>query len=329
MRGRGARCLLVLVLGAFLALPSRADDEVARTPQQRIEAWLSASLRTQGAHEQNLRTQGVPMIHALHEAAEDANGSRRRRIVRLARTMLEDWHRARTPAGMVYIPCGWVDLDPVPGRQDPRAWVEAFYIDRTEVTHVAFRTWWDGARPRGTRIRGKLLRGDLTPQNAELPIAEVSWDEANRFAREQRGARLPTLQEWQRAARGSSRRPWPWGTQDLRGRANVRGYGPGRTMRVGSYPRGASPFGVLDMLGNVAEWTSSRSQMGRARNNLVPSIIGGSFRDRPERRLVWYASTRRRRVESERTRLATLGFRCAQNAPELPKPPGEVPREDE
>jgi formylglycine-generating enzyme required for sulfatase activity len=95
------------------------------------------------------------------------------------------------------------------------------------------------------------------------PVVDVSWDEANDFCvwlRQQPGGRqfrLPTEAEWERAARGTDGRTFPWGEQFDPQRANTREHVAIGTTPVDSFPDGASPVGALGMAGNVWEWTSS------------------------------------------------------------------------
>ena len=88
------------------------------------------------------------------------------------------------------------------------------------------------------------------------PVTDMSLHEAQEIA-SQLAARLPTSAEWQWMA-GAGQRTFPWGETDpSRDHANLRGLGPGRPTRVGSYPTGATPDGVLDVAGNVWEWTTA------------------------------------------------------------------------
>ncbi|MCH7711078.1 MAG: SUMF1/EgtB/PvdO family nonheme iron enzyme, partial [Proteobacteria bacterium] len=88
------------------------------------------------------------------------------------------------------------------------------------------------------------------------PVVETSWRGARDYCR-WRGKRLPTEAEWERAARGTEGRPYPWGDRPPdKSRARY-GSGWGQTVAVGSPPRGATPEGVMNMAGNVHEWVSS------------------------------------------------------------------------
>lgn len=87
-------------------------------------------------------------------------------------------------------------------------------------------------------------------------MTETTWRGAKQFC-EWRGARLPAEVEWEAAARGKEGRIYPWGNdQPTRDRA-VYGRGSGATEPVGSHPTGATPDGIRDLAGNVAEWTST------------------------------------------------------------------------
>ena len=93
---------------------------------------------------------------------------------------------------------------------------------------------------------------------ADLPVTRVSWFESmafcNWFSAELKATvRLPTEQEWQRAAVGDSDWSYPWGNTLDETRANFANH-VGSTSRVGSFPAGQSPFGVMDMIGNLWEW---------------------------------------------------------------------------
>ncbi|GGZ29517.1 formylglycine-generating enzyme family protein [Streptomyces poonensis] len=128
----------------------------------------------------------------------------------------------------------------------------AFRISRTQVTVGRWALF-------------AAATGRPVPQApADHPVTGVTFDAAVAYCRwlgTRLGGlevRLPTEDEWERAARGDDGREFPWGDQYRTGLANLADLGIGTTLPVGSFPEGASPFGVLDMAGNADEWTSTR-----------------------------------------------------------------------
>jgi len=129
--------------------------------------------------------------------------------------------------------------------------VEEFWIRRTEVTNAQYLRCYNAGvckPPRNSRFD--------KPQFANLPVTDVSWDEANDYARWV-GGRLPSEAQWEKACRGTDGRTYPWGNRDPSGDlVNFWKTGLGTWSTVGGYPGGASPYGALDMAGNVWEWTA-------------------------------------------------------------------------
>jgi serine/threonine-protein kinase len=186
--------------------------------------------------------------------------------------------RARDGAELVRIPGGTfvmggdISSDEMPPR---RVSLEPFFLDRLPVTVAQYRRFLEGLRQEGTApvplIRRLFPDGkdhrpahwdtrefeELCP-TPEHPIVHVDWFDALAYAA-WAGARLPTEAEWERAARGGRDvRTYPWGETALDGSRAVYGRATRGPEPVGARPDGASPEGVLDLLGNVWEWTADR-----------------------------------------------------------------------
>jgi serine/threonine-protein kinase len=195
--------------------------------------------------------------------------------------------------------------------------VPAFYIDRLEVTNRLFDLFCSrtGRRPVDRRgLRSPELHG------ADRPVVNVDLSDAQAYCR-WAGKRLPTETEWEKAARGTDERMYPWGSAPPeRGpRANFRDRSltmadpdlrgdPVLALRsndgfpflapVGSFPAGASPCGALDMAGNAAELCSSDHEPGQV------VVRGGSWRT-SEMRIVCTS----RRPRAPHSRADDVGFR--------------------
>jgi formylglycine-generating enzyme required for sulfatase activity len=131
-----------------------------------------------------------------------------------------------------------------------------FYLDVTEVSNAAYKQFCDATG----RPYPSPLPDDPTYFESKLdyPVVNVTFNDAQAFA-EWAGKRLPTEQEWEKAARGEDGRIYPWGNTLPDQQANAAGGADGfdGIAPVNSLPRGASPYGVEDLSGNVWEWTSS------------------------------------------------------------------------
>ena len=114
--------------------------------------------------------------------------------------------------------------------------------------------------------------GNLDPQLADHPAANVTRDEAEAFA-EKHGARLPTADEWEALARGADARAYPWGDTFDETRCNCAEALWGWTTPVTAHPQGASPFGAEQLAGNVWEWVADRTPDGWG------VVKGGSYLD--------------------------------------------------
>ena len=186
--------------------------------------------------------------------------------------------------------------------------VSPFFIGRTEVTNQEYQRF---VTETGHRAPPHWQNGKFPVNEANLPVVNVSWDDANDFAK-WAGKRLPTETEWEFAARGMESRLYPWGNNWNPASANANRETGGRISDVGRFPNGASPFGVLDMCGNVWEWTSSNLLSYSDNKVLAPGkvIRGGAFNVPSERATTTYRGV----LPPERLGDKT-GFRLAQDAP--------------
>lgn len=160
-----------------------------------------------------------------------------------------DW--VTVPAGTVWMGCdvrGDEDERPV-----QRVNVASFHLARTPITNAQYLEF---VRATNRALPGHWWQKRIPQGLEQHPVTYVDWFDASAFA-EWCGGRLPTEAEWERAARGDDQRSFPWGDVEPDAtRANYR-MNLRTTCPVGQFPNGASPYGILDLAGNVWEWVSS------------------------------------------------------------------------
>ena len=163
----------------------------------------------------------------------------------------------------VYIPAGTFHM----GGYDIRAaqdefpahevTLDAYWIDQLEVTNAMYQLCVNAGACTLPQNLGTARKSDYfyNVEYKDYPVVYVAWIQAKEYC-EWAGRRLPTEAEWERAGRGDDFRTFPWGEDKPDERFANFNMLVTDTSRVGSYPLGASLFGVLDMAGNVAEWTN-------------------------------------------------------------------------
>jgi formylglycine-generating enzyme len=172
--------------------------------------------------------------------------------------------------------------------------LSAFYIDRTEVTVENFKKY----QP---RYNEKPYTNDKSCP--KCPVMGINFNQAQKYCR-WAGKRLPSEEEWEAAARGNSTFTWPWGNEFLPKNANMFGKEDGylSVAPVASFPKGASPYGVMDMAGNVWEWVQTASKD-------LKIVKGGGWTSYNNQSKIAF----RNKVEAK-LKNPTIGFRCQRDA---------------
>lgn len=230
--------------------------------------------------------------------------------------------------GMVFVPAGEffmgstaedvlksADVDEFPRRS---VWVDDFYIDVHEVTNAQYKVFLDST---DTEAPSRWIDRRYGIGEDGFPVVSITREEAAAYARFM-GKRLPTEAEWEKAARGTDGRTFPWGENFDRTRAN----NSDRPMQIMNFPTGVSPFGCWDMAGNVAEWVEGRyDAYPRGPEDVVPTGMpdrrelfrsdkeiyrGGSWNAFPK-----YLRCANREATNPGTRWRYVGFRCAMDPP--------------
>lgn len=198
-------------------------------------------------------------------------------------------------------------------------YVDAFYMDRFETTTGRYAKFLAATGSHNIPDGWDQVTGK---DSENMPVVGVSWNDASAYCH-WAGKRLPTEAEWEKAARGTDGRTYPWGnsppTLEL---ANYQNAAPGpydgALSPVGTHEKGRSPFGIDDMAGNasewVADWYSESFSVDETFNPRGPAegdkkVIRGGGRYDPQQRL----SASARQFASPDTRTEDIGFRCARD----------------
>jgi iron(II)-dependent oxidoreductase len=264
-----------LALGVVLTFPAFQAD---RIPTPAVARWVgSASAFAQGDLPQQITSakDGAEMVLVPAGSYEDGMNPREMaRVVARLREPVVNFYRTEFPRQRKTLP--------------------AFYIDRYEVTnerYARFRKETGHREPRYANYP-QFNRG-------RQPVVGVGWADAEAYCR-WAGKRLPSEEEWEKAARGTDGRIWPWGNEPDDSRYNGRKRANFAPIDVGSFPPGNSPYGASDMAGNVWEMTSGTWRPG------AKAMRGGSFlnTDADVRVTVRWAA------QDEDRGANWLGFRC-------------------
>lgn len=314
----------------FLML-ARGDERISVPFGWSLAQWVD--IRTRKAYKASMRQ----LISILYERLNEMQLSPTKALpetpgeVMLAPTgaLIEDpptmVEYFAKPFAWCEIPAGDVDVD---GQLHE---VDSFYMAKYPVTNQQFQLFLDdpvGYRDpnwfnftseakkwhRGIRSSMQPVYGDF-----DLPRTYANWYEAvayTRWLQEKSGTsyklRLPTEEQWQRAAQADDERLYTWGNQFDKQHCNTLTSNIGKPMPVMAYPSGASPYGVFDMCGNVSEWTLTVYDGSQNSERDLSRIIRGGSYDSGR----MFLQVVNRTAQAPHSQIAMTGFRICANFPD-------------
>lgn len=195
--------------------------------------------------------------------------------------------------------------------------VEAFYIDKYEVTNKRYKAYVDAT---GAPLPDHWAGGKIPEGKADHPVVYVSWYDADALCKWE-GKRLPREDEWEKAARGTDKRAFPWGDKFDKNKGNTPQYGNEDTLPVGSFESGKSPYGVHDLAGNAFEWADNwfkpypgNTHPDENYGEKYKVLKGGSWYDCTYYKCGISAPAYNRIFFHPKTKNNNFGFRCAKDA---------------
>jgi serine/threonine-protein kinase len=198
--------------------------------------------------------------------------------------------------GMQLVPAGTFIF----GSGGQEVFLDSFYVDKLPITNEEYMRF-----VRETGYRTPRYANDSRFNKPKQPVVGVGFSDAQQFAK-WAGKELPTELQWEKAARGTDGRPYPWGNDPPGSSDACFGLDPaeGQPQPVGASLRNVSPFGVHDVCGNVWEWTKSTF----AKNSEYRVVRGGSYNDPPAMLALDF------RLEAHpKDKCEAIGFRCVKN----------------
>ncbi len=280
----------------------------------------------QGCAACHVDERGGAFVAAL-AAANDADRERMTETFGMSVPLYYDESRfGAAPGPMIRIPAGEFIMgsDERFSDEGPQHVVRLgdYEIDQYEVTNLQYLAFIEDS---GRRAPQHFTGRRIPPGKADHPVTFVSWFDARDYC-DWAGKRLPTEQEWEKAARGEDGRVFPWGNEFRLHKANTpvrwaRIGIEGDTTPVGAFAEGVSPYGLHDMSGNVWEWTDAwylphPGNDNRSENfgQIYRVLKGGSWWDCSFYQCGISAPLYNRSFFNARVQNATFGFRCARDA---------------
>ena len=235
---------------------------------------------------------------------------------------------ATDEAELVLIPAGEFTMghnsgyDTLPVR---RVNLPAFYIDKYEVTNKHYKRFIDATGYKVPWSQDPAVAAYVWDWQKRMypegkgddPVVLVSWDDANAFCT-WAGKRIPTEAEWEKATRGPKGKPYPWGSEWAKGKANTAESGLKQTAPMGNFKEDVSEYGVHDLAGNVSEWVEEwfapypgNPMTSYEERNKYRVLRGGSWDYAHS-----IANGYHRQYALPQSQMTAIGFRCVKTADE-------------
>lgn len=221
---------------------------------------------------------------------------------------------------MVYVPEGNFTMGNATGDEDEmpihQVYLDAYWIDKYEVTSKQYALCVADGACSAPANSSSASRGYYygNPTYANFPVVWMKWSQANQYC-QWVGGNLPTEAQWEKAARGTDSREYPWGNDPPERTDGNYDFDWGNSLEVGSFPQSASPYGALDMAGNVWEWV--RDWYGPYDTDTSSNPVGPESGDvKVMRGGCWYNTAKNIRSsyrggDDPNNSYYSYGFRCA------------------
>ena len=261
------RCLFFIALFTLIVSPAIAQDVSVPEPLPKT-VIIEAGEFLKGSSKQHRQ-----YAYNLDELAYNHNLTRK-----------QSWYSGEFPPHRVELDYDYeITRTPIT-QQQYKAFIEDTGYGAPHVSESVWRSY--GLVHPYTRASRFLWKaGEYPEDTGEHPVVLLSHKDARAYAdwlSQKTGGtwRLPTEEEWEKAARGTDGRLFPWGNKWNPNLLNSHDNGPFTTMDVGSFPKGASPYGVMDAAGQVYEWTATKIKGDQENRRSRYIVKGGSWDDK-------------------------------------------------
>ncbi|NUM33652.1 MAG: SUMF1/EgtB/PvdO family nonheme iron enzyme [Candidatus Brocadiae bacterium] len=218
--------------------------------------WIVYSPSKEPAKNQTLETKPAPEEKKIAPGvfSQEAWEAAQKKLKPLQTQSLEN---------MGYIEGGSIFLE-----KNQKVEVKSFYMDQTEVSNIQYQVFINST---GQHAPLHWEQGKYPQGKSSYPVTNITWYDASLYALWQ-GKKLPSESQWQKATFHNKKEKWPWGSEFHKGNANLQNK---EMQKVGQFPKGKSPYGILDMIGNAWEWGEEWYDNDTKEDKV---IRGGSYR---------------------------------------------------